>query len=150
MRRNVAWIFGVGTGFIFLLSFVSAMAQETIRASQASDGTEANGYSFGASISADGRLVAFESSASNLALGGDNGFGNVYLHDRLTRETTLVSKAHDGGPSNGTSLLPCLSGRGDSVVFVSIATNLVEDVSTTYPQIYVRNLISGTTVLAGR
>ena len=43
---------------------------QTTRVSVASDGTQASGHSFNPSISADGRYVAFVSSASNL-VGGD-------------------------------------------------------------------------------
>src|SRR5437879_2026636 len=48
-------------------------AQVIDRASVASDGTQGNGASLGGALSADGRFVAFVSSASNLVPGDTNG-----------------------------------------------------------------------------
>ncbi len=54
----------------------------TTRVSVASDGTEGNDWSEVPSISADGRFVAFRSSASNLVGGDTNGRTDVFVHDR--------------------------------------------------------------------
>jgi len=61
---------------------------ETVRVSVASDGTQANagsslGFNHPPSISADGRCVAFDSDATNLVPGDTNGFGDVFVHERL-------------------------------------------------------------------
>ena len=50
---------------------------------------------------------------------------NIYLHDLQTSTTTLVSRGVDGGPSDGASTRPVLSGSGRFVVFESEASNLV-------------------------
>ena len=50
--------------------------------SVACDGAQANGASERPRISADGRFVAFVSSASNLVAGDTNGVADVFLHDR--------------------------------------------------------------------
>lgn len=56
------------------------VAGVTERVSVASDGAEANSYSSAfPSISSDGRLVAFESVASNLVPGDTNGRGDVFV-----------------------------------------------------------------------
>ncbi|MFH1346539.1 MAG: hypothetical protein ABIL01_35910 [Pseudomonadota bacterium] len=61
----------------------------TERVSVASDGTEADAGSFGASISADGRYVTFLSRATNL-IADDNISTGLFVHDRVTHATTLV------------------------------------------------------------
>jgi hypothetical protein len=45
-------------------------------------GSEGNEWSRYPAISADGRYVAFESSASNLVMGDTNGSDDVFVHDR--------------------------------------------------------------------
>ncbi|HEX3126149.1 MAG TPA: hypothetical protein VH394_02370 [Thermoanaerobaculia bacterium] len=87
------------------------------------------------SISADGRFVAFQSSAGNLVPGQtDTGFfQQVLVYDRDTGVITLVS--HKAGvstaPANGTSTEPEISKDGGSIVFMSDATNLVSGVADT-------------------
>src|SRR5439155_2739827 len=73
----------------------------TERVSVASDGTQANGpseegVSSQPAFSADGRFVAFESSASNLVAGDTNDADDVFVHDRQTGTTERVSVASDG------------------------------------------------------
>ncbi|WP_338700882.1 hypothetical protein V2W30_28185 [Streptomyces sp. Q6] len=69
------------------------------RVSVASDGTPANGQSEAAGISADGRYVVFRSTATNLVPQDPRGplwAYDVYVHDRRTGTTELVSGAPDG------------------------------------------------------
>ena len=121
---------------------------ETTRVSVASDGTQGNGLSGLPSISADGRYVAFWSSASNLVSGDNNGSGDVFLHDCLTGETTLVSVASDGTQGNGGSLRLALSADGRYVAFQSGASNLVSgDINGTV-DVFVHDCQTGQTVLA--
>lgn len=75
------------------------------------------------SVSANGRHVAFLSSASNLAPGF--GWLSVYLHDRAAGSTIPVSRGPNGEPANSVSGNPTVSGSGASVVFYSWASNLV-------------------------
>jgi Tol biopolymer transport system component len=90
--------------------------------SKRSNGTPANGDSFDPSISGSGRYVAFESNATNLP--GDDSFGDVFVHDRETGKTRLVSKRSNGTPANGDSFNPSISSSGRYVAFDSLATNL--------------------------
>jgi Tol biopolymer transport system component len=76
-------------------------------------------------ISADGRYVAFVSESPNLASADRNGMADVFLFDRFTGSTTLVSRAAEGGSANGLSLNPALSKDGRFVAFQSDASNLV-------------------------
>lgn len=62
----------------------------TERVSVASDGTQANEVSGASGVSADGRWVVFWSLASNLVVSDDNGFMDVFVHDRLTGRTERV------------------------------------------------------------
>jgi Tol biopolymer transport system component len=55
---------------------------ETTRVSLDSEGGEGNSVSYFPVLSASGRFVAFESSASNLVLGDGNGTADVFVHDR--------------------------------------------------------------------
>ena len=97
------------------------------RISIASDGAQGNNDSWMASISADGRCVAFESAASNLVPGDTNGCRDIFVHDRHTGTTTRVSVASDGAQSNGPSSLPSISADGRFVAFSSWSSNLVPD-----------------------
>ncbi len=92
-----------------------------MRISVASDGTQANGPSFEPTISATGRSVAFESYASNLVSDDTNSVYDIFLHDRLTGETTRASVLSEGEGSRGNSYGPSLSADGRYVAFFSYA-----------------------------
>ena len=96
------------------------------------------GVSSAASVSADGRFVAFVSTASNLIPGVSG--QQIYLYDTQTSpafpngQTTLVSKDGSGSPATAglsitSNTLPRISANGRFVAFVSTATNLVPGVS---------------------
>src|SRR5439155_1170129 len=95
------------------------LTRVTERVSVASDGTEGNDESFRASISADGRVVAFVSAASNLVTGDTNGAFDVFVHDRLTGVTERVSIASDGTEGDSTFVGASMSADGCFVAFVS-------------------------------
>ena len=77
-------------------------------------------------ISANGRWVAFESSANDLVTQDTSGGVNIFLHDLAGRTTQLVSVATNGTDGgNGASSKPIISPVGDWVVFESEATTLV-------------------------
>lgn len=81
------------------------------------------GWMSAASISADGRWVTFESWMR--VIDGDAGPGPaVYLWDRTTGKTTLVSATPDGTPGDGASGSPSISGDGRWIAYRSDATNL--------------------------
>jgi Tol biopolymer transport system component len=80
-------------------------------------------------ISADGRFVVFSSTATDLDHGqvDSNAATDVFLFDRLTQTTTLVSHipGAPGTTGNGASSNPVISADGAYVAFRSAATNLV-------------------------
>jgi len=96
----------------------------TVRASVDSSGVQGNDDSFNPSVSADGRLVAFASSASSLAPGDTNGSDDVFLRDRIAGTTQRASVASAGTQADGQSADAWISADGSRVVFMSVARNL--------------------------
>jgi Tol biopolymer transport system component len=135
---------GDGNG-VFDVFVRDRLAQTTERVSVASDGTEANGGSFGFKISANGRFVVFASLASNLVSGDGNALGDVFVHDRETGETERVSRAIDGGDPDGQSGVASISDDGRFVSFSSFATNLVDDDGNNELDVFVFDRESDTT-----
>ncbi|WP_196279142.1 CBM96 family carbohydrate-binding protein [Catellatospora vulcania] len=142
-----------------------AAAYDTILASRANGtaGAAGNGHSTMASISANGRFVAFVSDADNLSDQDDNGQPNVFVRDLQTGETSYVSRADGaaGAAADGPSADPSISADGRHVAFRSTAANLStqdNDICTGVwfdgegpcSNIFVRDLVSGTTTFVGR
>ncbi|GAB4333110.1 MAG: PD40 domain-containing protein [Desulfobulbaceae bacterium] len=100
---------------------------ETVRVSVDSSGNEGNGKSEGASISSDGRYIAFASTATNLVADDTNNTSDIFVHDRVTGETTRVNLSSTGEESNAYDLGARISGNGRFVVFPSHASNLVDN-----------------------
>ncbi len=120
---------------------------ETIRVSVDSSGNEGNSGSWGPSLSPDGRLVAFESKASNLVEGDTNDRQDIFVHHLDTGETVRVSVNSRGNEANGWSNEPSISANGRYVVFESKASNLVPGDTDDQWDIYVHDLGSGRTEL---
>jgi Tol biopolymer transport system component len=120
----------------------------TERVSIDSSGLQAEGSSAYPSISADGRLVAFHSHATNLVAGDVNGTWDVFVHDRSSGETRLASRNFAGAPGNGRSEFPALSADGRTVAFQSFATDLANDPNGNLVRdVFVHDLWSGETTL---
>ncbi|HEV7781445.1 MAG TPA: hypothetical protein VGO58_09270 [Chitinophagaceae bacterium] len=102
-------------------------------------GEEANGSCFAPAISADGQFVAFESYATNLAGGDNNGVRDVFVWSEGSG-VILVSKGQYGEFANGESYEPTISGDGSVIAYTSNASNIVklEPVFST-PNVYVYN-----------
>ena len=77
------------------------------------------------SISADGRYVAYESSASDLVPADTNGVSDIFVRDRQRGTTERVSVDSGGGEGNGGSETPSVSAGGRFVAFASRASHLV-------------------------
>ena len=95
----------------------------TQRVSVNSAGEEGNAASGISAISADGRFVAFGSEATNLIAGGNLPFG-IFVHDRQTGSTEIVSVSSRGRQGEGLSSSPDISADGRFVAFDSDAENL--------------------------
>lgn len=115
------------------------------RVSVSSAGVQGNDASYSATISADGRYVAFRSAATNLVPGDTNLVDDIFVHDRQTGETTRVSLDSAGQQSNGPAITPAISGDGRYVVFQSTATNLVAGDTNGVGDVFVRDRQTGVT-----
>jgi len=115
----------------------------TERVSVGSDGRQANGNSWQPCVSADGRLVAFYSTASNLVPDDRGDMQDVFVRDRQTRQTRRVSETREGTAANGYSVQPALSGNGRYVAFVSDASNLAPRDTNGRIDVFVKDLETG-------
>ena len=118
---------------------------ETYRVSVSSSGDEGNSAPYTACISNDGRFVTFGSDATNLVAGGSTNHFNVYLHDRLTAETTLVSSGPGGQGGDALSWQPRISGDGKWITYESRATDLVVGDANGVKDVFVCDVQSGQT-----
>lgn len=121
----------------------------TDRISVGPDGNEGNSASRTAAISADGRYVAFESTASNL-VAGDTGGPNdtdIFLYDRVTRTTTQVNLGPNDLSDGGTpgQERTTLSADGRYIAFVSGEDKLVTGDTNSRWDVFVRDRVTATT-----
>jgi Tol biopolymer transport system component len=134
----------------------------TERANVASDGTQGNHHQFAVwccvAISADGRYVVFPSVASNLVPGDDNFFcdtnldGNyvdncpdVFVRDRQSGTTELVSVATSGHSGMGRAEAPTMSSDGRYVAFMYSGSDMVAGDTNSAYDVFVRDRSLGTT-----
>lgn len=120
----------------------------TILVSATPLGRTGSSPSFNPVISADGRFVAFESSAGDLVANDGNGTGDVFVRDLGTATTTLVSATPGGASGNSRSANPVISSDGHVVAFTSLASNLVANDNNAMQDVFVRDLGTGITNLA--
>jgi Tol biopolymer transport system component len=123
----------------------------TTLASRAPNGDGADGGSSAPSISRDGRLVAFLSTAENLS-SEDTAAQDVFVRDLVAGTTTLVSRATGatGAPAGGLSLSPSISADGTRVAFATSSLNLSDEDADVAVDVFVRDLAAATTTLASR
>jgi len=141
-RRHFVLVSGV---LAALAPQAAALQASTTRVSVSSAGVEGNSLSFQARISADGRFVAFHSSATNLVAGDTNAAQDVFVRDLQTNTTERVSVAAGGAQGNGSAGAPSISSDGRFVAFYGQATNLVAGDTNGNQDIFVRDRQSGTT-----
>lgn len=97
-------------------------------------------------ISADGRVVAFASIATNLVPDDDNDFSDIFVRDREGGVTELVSVGVGDALADDESYQPSISADGRFVAFESFASNLVEGDTNETDDVFVRDRQTGTTV----
>lgn len=123
----------------------------TERVSLAEDGSEVNGNSYATAVSANGRFVAFESEGTNISSLDPQPDLDIYVHDRKTGETQLVSVRVEAdvtvsplgaltGQGQLPSFCPSLSADGRYVSFHSARENLVPDDDNPGWDTFVRDL----------
>lgn len=103
-----------------------------------------------ASISADGRFVAFASSSTNLVAGDTNGATDVFLRDRTLGTIVRVSVSGASTAANGASFAPFVSSDGAFVLFTSTATNLLGGDTGSDADVYLRDVANATLELVSR
>ncbi len=118
------------------------------RASVSSVGAQATGFSNFPSLDDAGANVVFTSGAPDLVAGDTNGVDDIFVRDRLSGRTLRVNVASGGAEANGASNLAAISGNGQYVSFVSLATNLGATGPTQH--VYVRARTRGLTWCASR
>jgi len=120
---------------------------ETQRVSVANDGAEADGGSSIPSISADGKLVVFNSRATNLVTGDTNNITDVFLRDLQSGTISRISVDSVGTEGNAISQGASISGNGQFVVFESSADNLVASDVNNINDLFIRDTVNNTTAI---
>lgn len=131
-----------GSSDIFVRDRVSGT---TTRVSVATGGVQSNGWSYGPSISPDGRYVAFASDSTNLVPGDTNGKYDAFLHDRVTGSTERISVSSGEAQGDDGSYNPVVSKDGKYVAFDTLATNLVPSDTNFNYDVLLRDRTNGTT-----
>ena len=117
------------------------LAGTTRRVSTSTDGVPADGDSIVPDLTADGRYVVFNSSATNLVAGDTNGVDDVFRKDLQTGTTTLVSRRTDGAQGNSYSINPNITPNGKFIAYGSDASNLITGDTNGQTDLFVTRLI---------
>lgn len=123
------------------------LAGSTSLISVSTGGASTDKDSYGPTLSASGRYVAFGSAATNLVDGDTNASIDAFVRDRQTTTTTRVSVHDNEGQSPTGGYLPEIDDAGTKVVFGSTSKLSGIDPNST-ADVYVRNTASGTTTVA--
>ena len=100
------------------------------------------------SLSDDGRFLVYTSTAGDVVPDDGNGTADVFVFDAKTGSNALVTKGTDGAVGSNFSGGARISGDGRYIVFSSSATNLVAGDTNGVADVFVRDLVAGTTTLA--
>jgi Tol biopolymer transport system component len=123
---------------------VRSRAGATFPVSATAAGTLVGGNA--ASVSSDGRFMAFVSGDTALDAADTNGFSDVFVLDRQLGTAQRVSVSTAGASANGNSSNPVISGDGRYVAFASAASNLlISGDSNNAHDVFVRDLTQNTT-----
>lgn len=131
-----------GTADVFVRDL---RTRTTSRISVATGDAQADEEASEASVSGNGRYVAFSSHATNLVPGDTNDRGDVFVRDRRAGTTTRVSVTSAGQQADNTSHGPAISADGRYIAFVSHATDLVPGDTNAAEDIFVHDRQARTT-----
>ena len=106
-----------------------------------------NGAATGAQITANGRFVVFQSAASDLVPGDQNGVEDIFVRDLFEKTTTRASLGVGGVEANSPCHSAAITTDGRFVVFCSVADNLVPGDNNGAQDVFLRDLISGATTV---
>ena len=110
-------------------------------------GQQANDYVTGNALSPDGRYILLFTEATNWATGDMVLTGDIFVRDLFLETTTLASAKWTGGPGNNDSSTGDISDDGRFVVFASTSSNLTPDDTDIVSDIFLRDMVAGTTTL---
>ncbi len=137
-----------GDGSIYQVYARDMKAGKTRLMSAKSNGDAALSNVFGPAISASGRFVVFYGTGAGLP-GADGAHDQVWIHDRRSGATRLVSRVSGGAAGNGDSTYPTVSADGRFVAFRSFSSNLPGgDGVNSFA--YLRDMRKGRTILISR
>ncbi len=144
MHLSPRLIVAAGGVLVTLLVAVPAhstsLPARTLRLSTAADGTGADGSSERPVLSSSGRVLAFDTTATNIIGPDVNGpVRDVVAIDLATNERRLVSQPPSGAAPDGISLDPSVNSDGQKITFTSVATNLVPGDTNGQADIFLRN-----------
>lgn len=125
----------IGVNDVFLHDCATG---STLRISVGYDGTESLGFSGHPKISADGSVMAYVSVSPNIVPNPENGFQDVYIHDRATGQTRMASVSSDGVEGWEHSYIGDISADGRHVTFFSLASNLTTGDTNQRKDVFVR------------
>lgn len=119
--------------------FVYDREEDTItRVNVSREGEQANSNAEMPGITSNGRFVSFQSTAKNMVAGDVNNTADIFVHDRNTGVTTVVSIAGNGAQANGFNApIHSISGDGGFIAFESVANNLVQNDTNNSNDIFV-------------
>jgi Tol biopolymer transport system component len=117
----------------------------TIRISIASNSAEANLQSYAMALSADGRIAAFESDASNLVANDTNNQRDIFIRDINSGLTERVSLSASGTQLMGRMEFNDMSTDGRYVVFTSNDASVVPNDTNGSEDVFVHDRITDTT-----
>lgn len=122
-------------------------AGTNVLASASAGGVQGDAFSVRPSLSADGRTVAFDTSAKNLMADDTDTFSDVVVKDLATGVVLLASRADGAAGANMPAAVsgPSLSADGSRVAFISGAATLDPSAPMSGRAAYVRDLGAGTT-----
>jgi Tol biopolymer transport system component len=121
-----------------------------VLASCSSLGLCGNSISGAATISDDGRYVAFESMAGNLTPNDGNGATDVFVKDLVLGTTELISRNPAGAAGNLASFGTAIAGNGRFVAFGSHATDLLAGDGNGCADVFVRDRQTGALTCCSR
>jgi hypothetical protein len=139
---------------IFTITLVSGTVSatnpyNTTLVSNSSSSSGGNHESTVPSTSADGNLIVYSSTSTNLIPNKTTTYNeNIFLYNKSSGKTSLISKGLNGNGGNRDSYSPTISGDGTIVAFASCASDLIPGrVLNTNANIYTYNITSGITEL---
>jgi WD40-like Beta Propeller Repeat len=132
---------------VFVRDTLNGATERVSVSTSGAQGNQASGALDGSTpaISRDGRWVAFISDATNLVSGDTNDRTDVFVRDRSSGVTQIVSLGAVGAQGDHNSRAPAISDDGRYVAFRSDSTTFVPGDTNGLVDVFVRDRQSGTT-----